>query len=98
MLWKEKDWQKRLERIFMAFTRHYPEWYSTEQISQKGFTGKDRNDHSQFFSLMSLSVGVIPVEAGQFEFHHQLARFSSAAKKKAKAITGNSWYLLTDKK
>ncbi len=94
LLWKEKDWQKRLECIFHDFTSHYPDWYSQEQIKQQGFTGKDRNDQTQFFSLMSLSVGVIPIEAGQFEFHHQLARFSSEAKKKAKTITGNSWYLL----
>lgn len=97
LLWKEKDWQKRLERIFKDFTSHYPDWYSPEQIQQKGFTGKDRNDQTQFFSLMSLSIGVIPIEAGQFEFHHQLARFSSEAKKKAKAINGNSWYQLNNK-
>lgn len=97
LLWKEKDWQKRLERIFHDFTSHYPDWYSQEQIKQQGFTGKDRNDQTQFFSLMSLSVGVIPIEAGQFEFHHQLARFSSEAKKKAKAIAGNSWHLFSNK-
>ena len=97
MLWKEKDWQKRLERIFHDFTSHYPDWYSQEQIKQQGFTGKDRNNQTQFFSLMSLSVGVIPIEAGQFEFHHQLARFSSEAKKKAKAIAGNSWHLFSNK-
>ncbi len=94
LLWKEKDWQKRLERIFQEFTSYYPDWYSQEHIKQQGFTGKDRSDQSQFFSLMSLSVGVIPITVGQFEFHHQLARFSSDAKKKAKAIAGNSWYLL----
>lgn len=94
LLWKEKDWQKRLERIFQDFISHYPDWYSVEQIKAQGFMGKDRQDQSQFFALMSLSVGVIPIEAGQFEFHHQLAKFSGEAKKKAKAITGNSWYLL----
>lgn len=97
LLWKEKDWQKRLAGIFHDFTSHYPDWYSQEQIKQQGFNGKDRNDQAQFFSLMSLSVGVIPIEAGQFEFHHQLARFSSEAKKKAKAIAGNSWHLLSNK-
>jgi len=94
MLWKEKDWQKRLERIFEEFISYYPKWYKKEHIKQKGFTGKDRNDQSQFFSLMSLSVGVIPVNANKYEYHHELSLLSSEAKKYAKSANGNSWHLL----
>jgi len=94
LLWKEKNWQSRIEKVFHEFTRHYDEWYSPEQIKQLGFTGKDRNDQEQFFSLMAISIGILKIEENQFAFHHQIARFSSEAKKKAKAVKGNSWHLL----
>jgi hypothetical protein len=43
---------------------------------------------------MTLSVGVIHIHAGDFHFYHQLASISGDAKKKAKNIPGNSWYLI----
>lgn len=94
LLWKEKDWQKRLSNIFNTFTECYTQWYLPEQIAKKGFTGIDRYEKTQFFSLMTLSVGVIHIHAGDFHFYHQLASISSDAKKKAKNIPGNSWYLI----
>jgi hypothetical protein len=69
-------------------------WYDVEQIERGGFEGLDRHNQLCFFSLMSLSVGVIDVAADQFQYEHQLAQLASKAKKHAKSIQGNSWYLI----
>jgi len=46
-----------------------------------------------FYSLMSLSLGAIKVEPGQFYSHHQIATAATDAKKQAKKIHGNSLFL-----
>jgi len=93
LLWSVDDWQQRLLMVFDAFNHHLPDWYEAEQIAQGGFEGVDRHSHLSFFSLMSLSVGVIVVEVDQFQYEHQLAQLASKAKKNAKSTQGNSWYL-----
>jgi diguanylate cyclase (GGDEF)-like protein len=94
LVWKADNWQQRLSHIFDAFNINLSEWYEAEQVKLGGFEGIDRNNQSCFFSLMSLSVGVITVSPNQFQFEHQIAKLASIAKKKAKSINGNSWHLI----
>jgi diguanylate cyclase (GGDEF)-like protein len=94
LIWKLEAWQQRLLHIFDAFNSRLADWYDAEQIAQGGFEGLDRHNKTCFFSLMSLSVGVLAVKIEQFQYEHQLAQLASKAKKKAKSLTGNSWYLM----
>ncbi len=43
--------------------------------------------------MISLSLGVIKVEAHQYYTHHQIATQAAEAKKQAKKIHGNSLFL-----
>ena len=94
LLWSVDDWQQRLLMVFDDFNNHLVDWYGEQDVLRAGFEGIDRSGQPCFFSLMSLSVGVICVEAGQFQYEHQLAQLASKAKKQAKSIQGNSWYLI----
>jgi EAL domain-containing protein (putative c-di-GMP-specific phosphodiesterase class I)/GGDEF domain-containing protein len=94
LLWSIDDWQQRLLTVFDAFNDHLPNWYESDQIERGGFEGVDRYNQLSFFSLMSLSVGVIDVAANQFQYEHQLAQLASKAKKHAKSVVGNSWHLI----
>lgn len=94
LIWKVDAWQERLLHIFDAFSSRLSKWYDPEQIAKGGFEGLDRHNKTCFFSLMSLSVGVLAVKVEQFQYEHQLAQLASKAKKKAKSLTGNSWYVM----
>jgi len=43
--------------------------------------------------LLSLSLGVVRVEAGQYETHHRIAAAAADAKKQAKKLSGNSLFV-----
>ncbi len=94
LIWSAKDWQQRLQQVFTDFNASLFDWYHSEHVKKMGFEGVDRHNQLCFFSLMSLSVGVIAVEAGAFQYEHQIAQLASKAKKKAKSISGNSSYLI----
>lgn len=94
LIWRVENWQERLQAVFADFNACLSRWYDAEQVVQGGFEGVDRNNQPCFFSLMSLSVGVIAAQVDRFQYEHQLAQLASKAKKKAKSIHGNSWYVI----
>jgi len=75
------------------FTTAISDFYSNEDRERGGYISEDRQGKKVFYSLMSLSLGVIKVAPHQYYSHHQIATSASEAKKQAKKIHGNSLFL-----
>ena len=69
------------------------DFYSSGDCERGGYISEDRQGKKVFYSLISLSLGVIKVEAHQYYTHHQIATQAAEAKKQAKKIHGNSLFL-----
>lgn len=93
ILFQSEDWELRCQAILAEFELGAREFYSADDRARGGYVSEDRQGMKVFYSLMSLSLGAIKVEAGQFYSHHQIATAATDAKKQAKKIQGNSLFL-----
>lgn len=93
ILFQSEDWEARSKAILDAFAKAIPEHYSADDRERNGYISEDRRGKKVFHSLISLSLGVVLVEPGQYVSHHQIATAASEAKKQAKKIPGNSLFI-----
>lgn len=93
ILFQSEDWEQRCQAILDDFATAIVDFYSYEDRERGGYISEDRQGKKVFYSLMSLSAGVIRVEPHQFYSHHQIAARAADAKKQAKKIHGNSLFL-----
>ncbi|NVE01333.1 GGDEF domain-containing protein [Massilia sp. BJB1822] len=90
---QSEDWRERCQAILDDFGQRIMDYYSIEDRERGGYISEDRQGKKVFYSLMSLSLGVIKVEPNQYYSHHQIATAAAEAKKQAKKIHGNSLFL-----
>ncbi|MGZ4960616.1 MAG: EAL domain-containing protein [Methylomonas sp.] len=89
-----RDWFKRCEDILSTFKRIAPDFYSAEHGQAGGLFGEDRFGRKSFFPLLSLSVGLVDAEStSQCRSHVDIADLASEAKKQAKKLAGNSFFI-----
>lgn len=93
VLFQSEDWEARCEGILADFERNVREFYSIEDRERGGYLSEDRQGKKVFYSLMSLSIGVIRVDPRQYYTHHQIATAAAESKRQAKKIHGNSLFL-----
>ena len=93
ILFQSEDWEARCQAMLDDFAAAILACYSTVDCERGGYISEDRQGKKVFYSLISLSLGVIKVEAHQYYTHHQIATRAAEAKKQAKKIHGNSLFL-----
>ncbi len=93
ILFQSDDWEARCNLMLKAFALAIPDFYGAEYIEQGGYVSEDRRGKKVFHPLISLSLGVVKAEPGQYSSHHQIATAAAAAKKQAKKIPGNSLFI-----
>jgi diguanylate cyclase (GGDEF)-like protein len=93
ILFQSEDWEARCGAILGEFSTAIPEHYTLTHRESGGYISEDRRGHRVFHALVSLSLGVVRIESGQFGSHHQIATVASEAKKQAKKIPGNSLFI-----
>lgn len=93
ILFQSEDWETRCQAILERFAAAILAYYSTSDCERGGYISEDRQGKKVFYSLISLSLGVIKVEAHQYYTHHQIATQAAEAKRQAKKIHGNSLFL-----
>lgn len=93
ILFQQSDWQARCQAILEEFGAAISEHYSAEDRARGGYLGEDRRGQLVFHPMISLSLGVVKVEPGQYSSHHQIATAAAEAKKQAKKIAGNSLFI-----
>jgi diguanylate cyclase (GGDEF)-like protein len=93
VLFQSEDWEMRCAGILADFEQNVQEFYSIEDRERGGYLSEDRQGKKVFYSLMSLSIGVIRVDPRQYYSHHQIATAAAESKRQAKKIHGNSLFL-----
>ena len=93
VLFQSEDWEARCTDILAAFRDCVQVHLSEEHRESGGYLSEDRRGNQVFHPLLSLSLGVVKVEAGQFHSHHQIAGAAADAKKQSKKIAGNSLFV-----
>jgi len=93
ILFQSEDWETRCQAMLNDFAAAILAFYSIGDCERGGYISEDRQGKKVFYSLISLSLGVIKVEAHQYYTHHQIATQAAEAKKQAKKIHGNSLFL-----
>ncbi len=93
ILFQSEDWEARCRSIIALFAAGIGEHYRPEDFARGGYASEDRRGNTVFHALISLSLGVVRAEPGQFLSHHQIASAASEAKKQAKKIPGNSLFI-----
>ncbi|MDO9423043.1 MAG: bifunctional diguanylate cyclase/phosphodiesterase [Methylobacter sp.] len=88
------DWLKRCENILNAFEKSVPNYYKDEDMKAGGIHTENRVGEKCFFPVISLSVGLVDSDStSQCESHVDIADLASEAKKQAKKIEGNSFFI-----
>jgi GGDEF domain-containing protein len=88
------DWLSRCQSILCAFEQIVPGYYKDEDVKSGGINAESRSGEKCFFPLISLSAGLIsPESTSKCRSHVEIADLTSAAKKMAKKIPGNSYFV-----
>lgn len=93
VLFQSQNWKQRCETILARFAEVAKWFYSAEERVRGGMEVEDRQGNRSFQPLMSISIGAVSAQPGQFESPHQVSSAAAIAKKQAKKMTGNSLFI-----
>lgn len=88
------DWLTCCENILNSFEKAVPQHYKDEDIKTGGIYTENRAGESCFFPMISLSIGLVGSDStSQCQSHVGIADLACEAKKQAKKIEGNSFFI-----
>ncbi|MBS3964237.1 MAG: GGDEF domain-containing protein [Methylomonas sp.] len=88
------DYLPLCEAVLNAFERQTLGFYSADDWASGGIHSEDRQGNKQFFGLLSLSCGLVdPDRTACCTSHVDIADLTSEAKKQAKKLAGNSYFI-----
>jgi len=88
------DWLQCCENILNDFKKAVPHYYKEDDIKTGGIYTDNRAGEKCFFPLISLSVGLVDSDSTcQCHSHVDIADLAAEAKKQAKKIDGNSFFI-----
>lgn len=90
---QDLDWEDRMMSFLEAFEAGRDRFFCERDRARGGYESEDRMGHPVFFPLLSLSIGVVPVQQGNYASHHEVAAASTSAKKMAKRRAGCSIFV-----
>lgn len=94
VIFMANDWLSCCENILESFKNTVPSYYTDDDLKTGGIHTENRAGEKCFFPLISLSVGLVdPVSTSQCHSHVDIADLASEAKKQAKKIEGNSFFI-----
>ncbi|MGE5385408.1 MAG: GGDEF domain-containing protein [Betaproteobacteria bacterium] len=93
ILLQSDDWTTRCERILKSFEARSRRFFKPEDIERGGYYGENRRGEPLLHPLVTLSLGVVPVEPGWYESHREVATVAARAKKMAKKEAGSSIFI-----
>jgi diguanylate cyclase (GGDEF)-like protein len=93
VLFQSQNWKQRCETILARFAEVAKWFYSAEERERGGMEVEDRQGNRTFQPLMSISIGAVIAQPGQFESPHEVSSAAAIAKKQAKKMTGNSLFI-----
>jgi diguanylate cyclase (GGDEF)-like protein len=94
VIFTDENWLEICQNILKAFEKIVPTYYNQTDIAAGGIYTENRKNEKCFFPMTSLSVGLVsPETTVHCHSHVDVADFASEAKKHAKKIEGNSYFV-----
>ncbi len=93
VVYRSNDWQRKCEFILEHFKAMTLKFYSKEEVLQQGVWCKNRRGDQDFFSLLSLAIGVVNPETSISMTYHEVSELATNAKKQAKLKAGNHLFI-----
>ncbi|MDD5274790.1 MAG: EAL and GGDEF domain-containing protein [Methylovulum sp.] len=88
------DWFRCCKEVLVSFGEIVPRYYSEQDRKAGGIYAENRSGERCFFPMVSLSVGIVdPASTQHCQSHVDIADLASGAKKQAKKIAGNSFFI-----
>ncbi len=88
------DWLRCCQEVLVSFGKAVPRHYNDQDRKSGGIYAENRNGGRCFFPMISLSVGIVdPASTSLCQSHVDIADLASGAKKQAKKIVGNSFFI-----
>jgi len=88
------DWLECCQKILSYFATLVPSYYSDKDREAGGIYTENRSGELCFFPLICLSAGLVDEKmTSQCQSHVELADLAAEAKKQAKKIQGNSFFI-----
>ena len=88
------DWLECCQRILATFAQCVPNHYTVDDVKAGGICAENRIGEKCFYPMTSLSVGLVdPDTTSQCQSHVDIADLASEAKKMAKKMEGNSYFI-----
>lgn len=89
ILFQSADWRRRCELIISEFAEKARELYDEPERAADGIQAEDRHGVMRFFPCTTLSIGALPIRAGEFSDAEEVATRAAQAKRLAKlAVAG----------
>ena len=88
VIFRSSDWHERCDALLEEFSQRVTSFFYAEHLTTGHYDAPDRRGVLQQQPLVTLSAGVVEVEPGQFENHHQIAAAATHAKSMAKQTPG----------
>lgn len=93
VLFQSADWESRCAGVLGAFAAETPPFFSAADRGNGGYVSEDRRGNRVFHPLVSLSLGIVKIDAARHYSSYQIAAAAADAKKQAKTISGNSLFI-----
>lgn len=93
LVFRSPDWEERCRQVLARFEEEVKAFFSPEVLEQGGYLSENRKGEKELHPIISLSIGAVDIRPDTFENHLAIASVAAGAKKKAKAIKGNSFYV-----
>jgi EAL domain-containing protein (putative c-di-GMP-specific phosphodiesterase class I)/GGDEF domain-containing protein len=93
VLFQSEDWMERCRAILAAFAAGIVGHFDAADVEQGGYLCEDRQGNRVMHPVVTLSLGIVKAEPGQFRSHLEIAAAASDAKKQAKRMPGNSLFV-----
>ncbi|MET3105643.1 diguanylate cyclase (GGDEF)-like protein [Oxalobacteraceae bacterium GrIS 2.11] len=93
ILFKGDDYEQKCRNVLSLFEQSIKRHFRNEHVKAGGYYSEDRKGNDSFHMLVSLSLGVVPIDPDRFSSRHDVAAAMASAKKEAKKISGNSYFL-----
>lgn len=93
LIFRSPDWKERCQQGLARFEQEIKSFFSPEVVDQGGYLSENRKGEKELHPVIGLSIGALEIQPGVFDNHLAIAAVAAEAKKKAKAIKGNSLYV-----
>lgn len=93
IVFRSSDWEARCQQMLRSFTPATRRFYSDEHLAVGGYMSENRQGFQTFIELVSMSLGVVQIDAAAALTSYHVAEAAACAKAEAKKMRGNSLFI-----